>query len=102
MATLNVLRDGRKKPDAIVALSLYFTWYFFTHTKFDWTRLARQVSDDGRLRGGANLAHGRAAELLFTGRPMSAEEGTSWGFFSPMRSITSQGTATTHWSRFPV
>lgn len=30
---------------AIVALSLYFTWYFFTHTKLDWPRLARQVGE---------------------------------------------------------
>ena len=28
------------------------------------------------------IGHGRAAELLFTGRSMSAEEGTSWGFFN--------------------
>ena len=28
------------------------------------------------------IGHGRAAELLFTGRSMSAEEGVAWGFFS--------------------
>jgi enoyl-CoA hydratase/carnithine racemase len=28
------------------------------------------------------IGHGRAAELLFTGRSMSAEEGAAWGFFS--------------------
>jgi enoyl-CoA hydratase/carnithine racemase len=28
------------------------------------------------------IGHGRAAELLYTGRPMSAEEGLAWGFFS--------------------
>ena len=28
------------------------------------------------------IGHGRAAELLFTGRNMSAEEGEAWGFFS--------------------
>jgi enoyl-CoA hydratase/carnithine racemase len=28
------------------------------------------------------IGHGRAAELLFTGRNMSAEEGLAWGFFS--------------------
>jgi enoyl-CoA hydratase/carnithine racemase len=28
------------------------------------------------------IGHGRAAELLFTGRSMSAEEGLAWGFFS--------------------
>ena len=28
------------------------------------------------------IGHGRASELLFTGRSMSAEEGHAWGFFS--------------------
>ena len=28
------------------------------------------------------IGHGRAAELLFTGRAMSAEEGRDWGFYS--------------------
>jgi enoyl-CoA hydratase/carnithine racemase len=28
------------------------------------------------------IGHGRAAELLFTGRSMSAEDGLAWGFFS--------------------
>ncbi|MEM7317829.1 MAG: enoyl-CoA hydratase-related protein, partial [Pseudomonadota bacterium] len=28
------------------------------------------------------IGQGRAAELLFTGRSMSAEEGLSWGFFN--------------------
>jgi enoyl-CoA hydratase/carnithine racemase len=28
------------------------------------------------------IGHGRASELLFTGRSMSAEEGLAWGFFS--------------------
>ena len=28
------------------------------------------------------IGHGRAADLLFTGRSMSAEEGLAWGFFS--------------------
>jgi enoyl-CoA hydratase/carnithine racemase len=28
------------------------------------------------------IGHGRAAELLYTGRSMSAEEGASWGFFN--------------------
>src|SRR5687768_4675725 len=28
------------------------------------------------------IGHGRAAELLFTGRSISAEEGLAWGFFS--------------------
>jgi len=28
------------------------------------------------------IGHGRASELLFTGRSMSAEEGAAWGFFN--------------------
>jgi enoyl-CoA hydratase/carnithine racemase len=28
------------------------------------------------------IGHGRAAELLFTGRAMSAEEGLAWGFWN--------------------
>jgi len=28
------------------------------------------------------IGHGRAAELLFTGRRMSAEEGLAWGYFN--------------------
>jgi enoyl-CoA hydratase/carnithine racemase len=28
------------------------------------------------------IGHGRAAELLYTGRTMSAEEGAAWGFFN--------------------
>jgi len=28
------------------------------------------------------IGHGRAAELLFTGRSMTAEEGERWGFFN--------------------
>ena len=28
------------------------------------------------------IGHGRASELLFTGRTMSAEEGERWGFFN--------------------
>ena len=28
------------------------------------------------------VGHGRASELLFTGRTMSAEEGERWGFFN--------------------
>jgi enoyl-CoA hydratase/carnithine racemase len=28
------------------------------------------------------IGHGRAAELLFTGRNMTAEEGLAWGFFN--------------------
>ena len=31
------------------------------------------------------IGHGRAAELLFTGRNMSAEEGLAWGFWNRLR-----------------
>ena len=28
------------------------------------------------------IGHGRAAELLFTGRAMTGEEGLAWGFYN--------------------
>jgi enoyl-CoA hydratase/carnithine racemase len=31
------------------------------------------------------IGQGRAAELLYTGRSMSAEEGLAWGFFNGVR-----------------
>ena len=33
------------------------------------------------------IGQGRAAELLYTGRSMSAEEGLAWGFFNQRRPI---------------
>ncbi len=42
------------------------------------------------------IGHGRAAELLYTGRSMSAEEGERWGFFNrlvPAASIESEAVA---------
>mgnify|MGYP001766892383 CR=1 FL=1 len=30
------------------------------------------------------IGQGRAAELLFTGRAMSAQEGTAWGFYNAL------------------
>jgi enoyl-CoA hydratase/carnithine racemase len=40
------------------------------------------------------IGHGHAAELLYTGRSMSAEEGTSWGFFSRIvEDVQSEGQA---------
>jgi enoyl-CoA hydratase/carnithine racemase len=30
------------------------------------------------------IGHGRASELLYTGRSMSAEEGAAWGFFNKL------------------
>jgi enoyl-CoA hydratase/carnithine racemase len=32
------------------------------------------------------IGQGRAAELFYTGRPMSAEEGVAWGFFNRIAS----------------
>ncbi|MGB7422433.1 MAG: enoyl-CoA hydratase family protein [Comamonas sp.] len=42
------------------------------------------------------IGHGRASELLFTGRSMSAEEGERWGFFNrivPPEDVLSQAQA---------
>lgn len=42
------------------------------------------------------IGHGRAAELLYTGRSMSADEGVSWGFFNRLAApeeVLAQATA---------
>jgi enoyl-CoA hydratase/carnithine racemase len=42
------------------------------------------------------IGHGRAAELLYTGRPMSGEEAERWGFFNRLaasESVLSEATA---------
>jgi enoyl-CoA hydratase/carnithine racemase len=42
------------------------------------------------------IGHGRAAELLFTGRNMTAEEGAAWGFYNrlvPAESLLKDATA---------
>jgi enoyl-CoA hydratase/carnithine racemase len=42
------------------------------------------------------IGHGRASELLYTGRAMSAEEGLAWGFFNqlvPREEVLSRATA---------
>jgi enoyl-CoA hydratase/carnithine racemase len=33
------------------------------------------------------IGHGRASELLYTGRSMSAEEGLAWGFFNQVTAL---------------
>lgn len=52
-------------------------------TAFLFTRVGLSGADMGACAILPRIiGHGRAAELLFTGRPMSAEEGERWGFFS--------------------
>ena len=52
-------------------------------TAFLFTRVGLSGADMGACAILPRIiGHGRAAELLFTGRTMSAEEGFSWGFFS--------------------
>ena len=41
------------------------------------------------------IGQGRAAELLFTGRAMTAEEGFAWGFFNVLHSSDTLNTAAT-------
>ena len=41
------------------------------------------------------IGHGRAAELLFTGRAMTAEEGFAWGFFNVLHSSDTLNAAAT-------
>src|SRR5688572_27205741 len=54
-----------------------------TKTAFLFTRVGLSGADMGACAILPRIiGHGRAAELLFTGRSMSAEEGERWGFFS--------------------
>ena len=52
-------------------------------TAFLFTRVGLSGADMGACAILPRLiGHGRAAELLFTGRSMSAEEGLAWGFYN--------------------
>ena len=54
-----------------------------TKTAFLFSRVGLSGADMGACAILPRIVgHGRAAELLFTGRTMSAEEGLAWGFFS--------------------
>ena len=54
-----------------------------TKTAFLFTRVGLSGADMGACAILPRIiGHGRAAELLFTGRSMSAEEGAAWGIFS--------------------
>ena len=45
------------------------------------------------------IGQGRAAELLFTGRSMSTEEGERWGFFNKLVAPAELETAAKTWAR---
>ena len=54
-----------------------------TRTAFLFTRVGLSGADMGACAILPRLiGHGRAAELLFTGRDMTSEEGLAWGFYS--------------------
>ena len=54
-----------------------------TKTAFLFTRVGLSGADMGACAILPRIiGHGRAAELLFTGRTMSAEEGERWGFYN--------------------
>jgi enoyl-CoA hydratase/carnithine racemase len=54
-----------------------------TKTAFLFTRVGLAGCDMGACSILPRIiGHGRASELLFTGRAMSAEEGQAWGFFN--------------------
>jgi len=54
-----------------------------TKTAFLFTRVGLSGADMGACAILPRIiGHGRAAELLFTGRNMSAEEGLAWGFWN--------------------
>ena len=44
------------------------------------------------------IGHGRASELLFFGRNMSAEEGERWGFFNKIVSVATLDAEAKHWA----
>lgn len=59
-----------------------------TKTAFLFTRVGLAGCDMGACAMLPRLiGQGRAAELLYTGRFMSAEEGAAWGFFNRLTSI---------------
>ncbi|MEO6581739.1 MAG: enoyl-CoA hydratase family protein [Sphingomicrobium sp.] len=54
-----------------------------TKTAFLFTRVGLSGADMGACAILPRIiGHGRAAEMLFTGRSMSADEGLAWGFFN--------------------
>ena len=54
-----------------------------TKAAFLFTRVGLSVADMGACAILPRIiGHGRAAELLFTGRSMSADEGLAWGFWN--------------------
>jgi enoyl-CoA hydratase/carnithine racemase len=54
-----------------------------TKTAFLFTRVGLAGCDMGACALLPRIiGHGRASELLFTGRSMSADEGAAWGFFN--------------------
>ena len=54
-----------------------------TKTAFLFTRVGLSGADMGACAILPRIiGHGRAADLLFTGRTMSAEEGLAWGFYN--------------------
>jgi enoyl-CoA hydratase/carnithine racemase len=54
-----------------------------SRTAFLFTRVGLSGADMGACAMLPRIVgHGRAAELLFTGRTMSAEEGHAWGFYN--------------------
>jgi enoyl-CoA hydratase/carnithine racemase len=54
-----------------------------TRTAFLFTRVGLAGCDMGACALLPRIiGHGRASELLFTGRSMSSEEGSAWGFFN--------------------
>jgi enoyl-CoA hydratase/carnithine racemase len=56
-----------------------------TRTAFLFTRVGLAGCDMGACSILPRIiGHGRAAELLYTGRTMSAEEGLAWGFFNTL------------------
>jgi enoyl-CoA hydratase/carnithine racemase len=61
-------------------------------TAFLFTRVGLSGADMGACAILPRLiGHGRAAELLFTGRTMTSDEGLAWGFYNRLVEDVSQG-----------
>ena len=69
-----------------------------TRTAFLFTRVGLSGADMGACAILPRIiGHGRAADLLFTGRTMSAEEGFAWGFYNRLSdSVLDDATALAH------
>ena len=113
--TGDVVKAMRKAPQPIIAavdgvcagagaiLAMASDIRFATHqakTAFLFTRVGLAGADMGACGMLPRIiGQGRAADLLFTGRSMSAEEGHAWGFFNRLIADTTLETEALAYAR---